>query len=200
MRGKTDPRDIFSLFFSVNWFPPLNGVILKGGGEKKGKWWSVLLWILCEVSFESFDMYLLFFIVVVVVVVVVFALFVHYCGLPARWVLKVLTFICYFDCYCCWFFAIFVTSFDQSAGFQHSTTQQQRSRNKRQQTNQQQETEREAEMFQGDFPIMRHKSHQLHHCQKKSCTNNTLKQKYKIIFQLNSPSLPKYKNWNLNIE
>ena len=68
-----------------------------------------------------------------------------------------------------------LSSFDfQSPGFQHSTTRQQRNHNKRQQTNQQQETEREAEMFQGDFPIMRHKSHQLHHCQKKSHAQITL--------------------------
>ena len=123
------------------------------------------------------ELWKFWYVFVTFIVVVVFAVFVHYCGLPARWVLKVSTFICYFDCYCCcccFFFAIFVTSFDQSAGFQHSTTRQQRSRNKRQQTNQQQETEREAEMFQGDFPIMRHKSHQLHHCQKKSHAQITL--------------------------
>lgn len=51
------------------------------------------------------------------------------------------------------------TIVDSLQGFQHSTTQQQRSHNKPQQTNQQQETEPEAETFQVELAFSPHIAH-----------------------------------------
>ena len=56
---------------------PLNDIILKGGGEEKGKWWSILLWILCEVSFESFNIYLLFWLLLLLLLFFLLFLSLH---------------------------------------------------------------------------------------------------------------------------